>query len=105
MLVLPGVVVLLELLAAACKPAVCKVKTRLSQHSWRAAPMPPHETIGGTAGNHNKSFTMKQRVVITVLSSLLFFYPTILQTTMSLFVCKTLDPAGGSDSVYQVSTM
>jgi hypothetical protein len=41
--------------------------------------------------------------MITVLTSLLFFYPTILQSTMSLFVCKTLDPPGGLQQLYKVS--
>jgi len=48
------------------------------------------------------AFPLKQRVIVTVLSSLLLFYPTNLQSTMSLFVCKPLDPAGGSELVYQV---
>ena len=105
MLVLPGVVVLLELFVVVCKPVMCKLRTCLSACSCRPTPMPRHGRRGTAShfDNHSGTFDVKQRLIITVLSSLLFFYPTILQTTMSLFVCKSLDPAGGSDLVYQVS--
>lgn len=100
MLVLPVRVVLLELLTAACKQVWHKIAAGLkSRCSRRAANLPSRETAFGPAG---WSFSLQQRVIITGLSSLLFFYPTILHSTMSLFICKTLDPAGGSAVVYQV---
>jgi hypothetical protein len=98
MLVVPGVVVLLELFAAACKPVISDIKGCLGARRGRQAAMAQH--VRGATG---KTFNVKQRVIITVLSSVLLFFPTILQTTMSLFVCKTLDPADGSGLVYEVS--
>jgi hypothetical protein len=105
MLVLPGVVVLLELFVVVCKPVMCKLRACLSTRSCMPAAMPPRGRRGAAShcDSHSGTFDVKHRLIITVLSSLLFFYPTILQTTMSLFVCKNLDPAGGSDLVYQVS--
>jgi hypothetical protein len=41
-------------------------------------------------------------VLISSLSSLLLLYPTIIQATMSLFVCKQLDPAGRPENMYTV---
>jgi hypothetical protein len=102
MLVLPGVVVLLELFVVVCKPVMRKLRACLSAHSCMPMAMPRRGTASH-CDNHSGTFDVKQRLIITVLSSLLFYYPTILQTTMSLFVCKSLDPAGGSDLVYQVS--
>jgi hypothetical protein len=105
MLVLPAIVVLLELFGVACKPAVRKLRACVSARSCRPTAMPQRGRGGAAShcGSHGgTSFGLKQRVVITVLSSLLYFYPTILQSTMSLFVCKTLDPAGGPETVYQV---
>lgn len=105
MLVMPGVVVLLELVAVGCKPAMHKLKACLSKRSCRPSTMLPRQHIGPASIKPGVAFNVKQRLIITVLSSLLFYYPTILQTTMSLFVCKTLDPAVGSELVYQVSTI
>jgi hypothetical protein len=101
MIVMPGVVVGLELCALYYKPAMGKLMACLRARSCRPAAMLPRENMGPT--NSGTAISLKQRVIITVLSSFLFFYPTILQSTMSLFVCKTLDPAGGSAAVYQVS--
>jgi hypothetical protein len=98
MLLLPGVVVLLELFAAACKPVMSDLKACCGARRGRQAAMAQHRR--GVTG---KTLNAKQRVIITVLSSLLLFFPTILQTTMSLFVCKTLDPGDGSGLVYRVS--
>lgn len=102
MLIMPVVVVLLELLSAACKPVIRKLRACLRAQGRGPFAMPQHRWAG--ASSSSTAFPMKQRIIVTVLSSLLFFYPTILQTTMSLFVCKPLDPAGGSAVVYQVRT-
>jgi len=98
MLIMPVVVVLLQLLSAACKPVIRKLITCLKAQARRPGVVPRTARASRTA----KSFPWKQDIIVTVLSSLLFFYPTILQSTMSLFVCKPLDPAGGSERVYQV---
>jgi len=98
MFMLPVWVVLLELIAPACKQVVLKLRALLSSRCCKPAALPSRRGAATTITAPN----MAQRVIITVLSALLFFYPTILQTTLSLFVCKTLDPAGGSEMVYQV---
>lgn len=101
MLVMAAVVILLQLLAVAARPLLryttACVRSRCRSCWPRRAPLGPLSSSNFTVPRQ------KQRIVIAVFSSLLFFYPTILQTTTSLFVCKPLDSAVGYETIYQVS--
>lgn len=85
MIVMPGVVVGLELCAVYCRPAMGKLMACLRARSCRPAAMLPQQHDGST--NSGTAISFKQRVIITVLSSLLYFYPTTGPAKHNVTVC------------------
>ena len=51
---------------------------------------------------------LKRRLLITLLEVLFYYYPSLLTTTLSLFACFHIDPAGAANVQYhnaQVSVL
>ena len=73
---------------------------------WRSkkrnssAPTGSPPTPFSAALHTSSSAELKRRLLITLLEVLFFYYPSLLTTTLSLFACFHLDPAGAAAHQY-----
>ncbi len=74
----------------ACRWAITLSKVSLSSATWTQAMIPVPQTLHTWHGN---IVELQRRLLVTLLSVLFFYYPSLLTTILSLFACYRIDPS------------
>ena len=76
--------------ALVCRWASTLSKVSLSTSNWTQAMIPVSQTLRTWHGN---IVELQRRLLVTLLSVLFFYYPSLLTTILSLFACYRIDPS------------